>query len=325
MAEEQANRGFESKIPVGVSQCLLGENVRYNGGHKLSKLLTKKLSKYFDYHPVCPEVAIGLGIPRAPIRLVATDAGVRARGTVDDSLDVTDALEQYGTERGRAMQHLAGYVFMQSSPSCGVFRVKTYMANGYPSAEGSPGLYAKRFREQQPLLPVEEAGRLNDDGICENFVTRVMVYQQWKTEIEPEPTYKKIVEFYTRHKFLLLAHSQQRYRQLGPLIARAGTLPLPEFAHSVISEIMAILEIVPNRKNNTNVLMHLQGFVKKELPSDDRQELSDLILQYNRGEVPLVVPLVMLRHHIGKVDNDYLHQQSYLDPHPREMGLRNRL
>lgn len=311
------------KIPVGVSQCLLGEPVRYDGGHKRSRYLTDVLSRYFDYRPVCPEVAIGLGIPRKPIRLVATDAGTRVRGIEDEQVDVTEALAAEADQTSASMPEICGYVFMQNSPSCGVFRMKRYGENGYPLDSDGQGAYARRLLELMPLLPVEEAGRLSDDGLRENFITRVFAYHDWRTHLESEPTPAALVDFYSRYKYQVMAHHQASYKALGRLVADAGRRDIQELNREFIRLFMTALGHKATRRGNTNTMTHLRGYLKGLLDPEEKQELSRLIEAYRSGEVPLVVPLTLLKHYLMKVDNPYLQQQTFWSPHPEKLGLRN--
>ncbi len=312
-----------AKIPVGVSQCLLGEPVRFDGGHKRSRFLTDVLNRYFDYRPVCPEVAIGLGIPRKPIRLVATDAGTRVLGDDDPNLDVTEALTAEADTAVGQMPDICGYVFMQNSPSCGVYRMKRYGENGSPLDSDGQGAYAQRLIELMPLLPVEEAGRLKDPGLCENFITRVFAYHDWQTAVAPTPTAVKLVDFYSRYKYQVMAHHVASYNALGRLVADVGKPDIRFVSDEFFGLFMAALGHKATRRGNTNTMMHLRGYLKDLLDADEKQELSRLIEDYRTGLVPLVVPLTLLKHYLMKVDNPYLEKQTFWSPHLEQLGLRN--
>jgi len=223
---------FPRDIPVGISQCLLGEKVRYDGGHKQSKYCTDTLAGWFSFVPVCPEMGIGMGAPREAIHLQGDmDSDViRAVGNRTATLDVTEKLEAFGRDKGRELTQLCGYILMGRSPSCGMERIKVYHANGNPIAKSSPGLYAREFMKQQPLLPVEEEGRLQDARLRENFVARVFAYQRWRALNESGLTLASLQDFHARHKYLLLAHHQPAYRYLGRVVAQAHQRPLPDVA-----------------------------------------------------------------------------------------------
>lgn len=311
------------KIPVGISECLLGERVRFDGGHKRNRFLTDVMSRYFDYRPVCPEVLIGLGIPRKPIRLVATDKGTRVRGVQDDSLDVTEALAAEADKALERMPDICGYVMMQNSPSCGAFRMKRYGENGYPLDSDGIGAYAERLMELHPLLPVEEAGRLTDAGLRDNFISRVFAYHDWKTSVEPDPTPAKLVDFYSRYKYQVMAHHVPSYQSIGRLVAQAGTRDINELCDEFLNAFMAALSHKTTRKSNTNTMMHLRGYLRDLLDGNEQQELSEVIDAYHAGDVPLVVPLTLLKHYLRKVDNPYLQKQTFWAPHPEKLGLRN--
>lgn len=314
-----------AKIPLGVSQCLLGDQVRYDGGHKRNRFLTDILSQYVEYRPVCPEVAIGLGIPRKPIRLVATDGDTRVRGIDDPDLDVTDALAAHAETAAGQLGDICGYVFMQNSPSCGVFGLKRYGTNGFPLDSKGRGAYAKRLMELMPLLPVEEAGRLNDAGLRDNFIARVFAYHDWKTNVESNPTPKKLIEFYSRYKYQVMAHHVPSYFAIGKYLANLSGRDMATSCTEFFALLMTALSHHAGRKGNANTMMHLRGYLKDILKPYEKQELSQLIDSYREGYVPLVVPLTLLKHHLLKLDNPYLKSQTFWSPHPDNLGLRNHI
>jgi uncharacterized protein YbgA (DUF1722 family)/uncharacterized protein YbbK (DUF523 family) len=312
-----------SKIPVGVSQCLLGEQVRFDGGHKRSRYLTDVLSSFIEFRPVCPEVAIGLGVPRKPIRLMVMGEETRVVGVADPSLDVTDALVAQAELAVQQMPDICGYVFMQNSPSCGVFGMKRYRTNGYTMDAKGRGAYAKRFMELMPYLPVEEAGRLNDAGLRENFLARVFAFHDFKTHLAQAPTAKKLIAFYSRYKYQVMAHHVPSYFEIGRFLSNLAGRDIESCRDQFFQLFMAALSHHATRKGNTNAMMHLRGYLKDILSTQDKQELSQLIDSYKAGMVPLVVPLTLLKHHLLKLDNPYLKAQTFWSPHPEQLGLRN--
>ncbi|HSX86199.1 MAG TPA: DUF523 and DUF1722 domain-containing protein [Cellvibrio sp.] len=312
-----------SKIPVGVSECLLGEPVRFDGGHKHNRYLTEVLGQYMVFHPVCPEVAIGLGVPRKPIRIVATDRGSRIQGVTNPDLDVTEDLTAQADLAVAAMPDICGYVFMQNSPSCGVFDMKRYGINGHPLDNKGRGAYAARLMELMPLLPVEEAGRLNDPGLRDNFITRVFALHDWKHSVAVDPTPKKLIDFYSRYKYQVMAHHVASYTALGKLLSDLSGADIRQVCDEFMAMFMAALGHIANRNGNANTMMHLRGYLKNLLKPEENAELDQLIKAYQDGEVPLVVPLTILKHHLMKVDNPYLKQQTFWSPHPEKLGLRN--
>lgn len=314
-----------SKIPLGVSQCLLGDPVRYDGGHKRNRFLVDVFGQYVEFRPVCPEVAIGLGIPRKPIRLVVTDGATRVRGIENPDMDVTDALSGYAETIANQLGDLCGYVFMQNSPSCGVFGMKRYGPKGVPFDSNGRGAFAKRLMELMPLLPVEEAGRLNDAGLRDNFITRVFAYHDWKTHVEPNPTAKQLIDFYSRYKYQVMAHHVPSYFAIGRFLSNLSGKDIVQSCAEFFSLFMTALMHHAGRKGNTNAMMHLRGYLKPYLQSYEKQELSQLIETYNKGMVPLVVPLTLLKHHMAKLDNPYLKSQTFWSPHPENLGLRNHI
>jgi len=312
------------KIPVGISSCLLGAEVRYDGGHKRDPYINGTLGQYFEFVPVCPELAIGMGVPRAPIRLVGDPQRPRARGVKDSSRDVTDALEDYGRRMGGELTAICGYILKRGSPSCGMERVKVYSETGMPAGAGS-GIYARTFMARQPLLPVEEEGRLGDPVLRENFVARVFVYHRWQQLVAAGLTPARLIDFHACHKLTVMSHSQAAYRRLGRLVAEAGTRELAELAQAYVSELMTALRRRATPKQHVNVMQHLMGYLKKYLDAADKAELLDTLEAYRRGELPLIVPITLLRHHFRRHPHPYVERQYYLSPHPRELMLRNLL
>ncbi|AHL35889.1 hypothetical protein CD58_24780 [Pseudomonas brassicacearum] len=312
-----------TKPKIAISACLMGAEVRFNGGHKQSQLCSRTLIDYFDFVPVCPEVAIGLGIPREPIRLVGDPAHPKALGTVDRDLDVTRPLADYGQQMAQELDDLCGYIFMQKSPSCGLERVKVYDHNGMPQDGGGRGIYAQAFCERHPDLPVEEDGRLNDPVLRENFLTRVFAYAAWQSLRRQGLTRRGLVEFHSRYKYLLMAHNPVQYKALGHLLGSMGKIDAGELGPRYFSALMAALKKCATRRTHTNVLQHLSGYLKRAINAEDKQEVQHLIGQYRLGIVPLVVPLTLLKHHLRQHPDPYLAQQVYLQPHPENLSLRN--
>lgn len=312
------------KIPVGISSCLLGEEVRYNGGHKHQRYCTEVLSEYFDFQSFCPEVAIGMGIPREPIRLVGGLASPRAVGTKTAEVDVTDQLLDYAESMAGLASACSGFIWMKDSPSCGLFSTKVYQKDGAPPAKRA-GLVAAVVRERLPLLPMEEGGRLNDSVLRENFITRVLIYHQWKQMLRSPLSPSALVDFHSRHKYLVMSYGQALYKTLGRMVARAGSAPIDDLGRVYIESFMKGTEAAPTRAGHVNVLFHLLGYLKEVVPGGIRQDLVQAIEEYRTELVPLAVPMKMMSHYIDNYASSYVKQQSYLSPHPFELGLRNTL
>lgn len=312
------------KPKIGISACLLGENVRFNGGHKQSQLCCEVLAAYFDFVPLCPEVAIGLGIPRETIRLVGDAASPQAVGSVHRELNVTAPLGEYGEKMAAEHSDLCGYIFMQKSPSCGLERVKVYRENGAPVDGGGRGIYAQAFCARHPNLPVEEDGRLNDPVLRENFLTRVFVYASWQQLLGEGLSRHRLQAFHARYKYLLMAHSPAHYKSLGNLLGgMAKGEDLDALGSGYFSALMSGLKKCATRGTHTNVLQHISGYLKQAISADDKQEMQTVIGQYRQGIVPLVVPLTLLKHHFRLHPDRYIAQQAYLQPHPENLSLRN--
>ncbi len=322
MTDQSDDTPAVDKIRVGISSCLLGFEVRFDKGHKRDSYINGTLSEYFEFVPVCPEMAIGLGTPREPIRLVGDAERPRAVGVKTAGLDVTEALEAYGLQMSRELHDISGYILKRASPSCGMERVKLYHANRMPGGHTS-GVYARVFMQAQPLLPVEEEGRLSDPVLRENFIQRVFVYHRWQGLQAKGMTPAGLVDFHTRHKLMVMAHSQAALQRLGRLVARAGSEPLEELAPAYVTELMDTLKRRANRKQHANVLMHLMGYLKRALDGQDKAEMLETIEAYRLGQVPLVVPITLLKHHFRRHPAPYVQDQDYLEPHPKELMLRN--
>lgn len=309
------------KIPVGISSCLLGENVRFDGGHKRDAYITGTLSEYFDFKAFCPEVAIGLGIPRPTIQLMKVGDETRCVGSKNNDLDYTDSLRTQALQQQAEVAQLCGYIFKKNSPSCGMTRVKVYHRET-PRPVGV-GIFADTLMQNNPLLPVEEEGRLGDAKLRENFIQRVYVLHRWKTLIAEGLTPASLTRFHARHKLMIMSHED--YRELGQLLAEVNKNNLQAIAEQYISILMQLLKKIANRGNHVNVLQHIQGYLKKELSTDDKAELCELIEQYRRGEVPLIVPITLLKHHFRKSPDPYIQESYYMSPYPQELQLINQL
>ncbi len=302
----------ETPVVIGVSSCLLGQKVRFDGNHKHNQTVTDVLGKRWQYLPICPEMAIGMGVPRHPIRLVGDEQAPRAVGVKDKTLDVTGALTEFGRQKAAELGHISGYIFKKGSPSCGMARIRIYDGENNLLSTQGVGVYARQIMQANPLLPVEEEGRLSDPNLRENFVQRVHIYHAWQQLNQSELTAKKLIGFHSQIKFTLLAHCERTYRQLGRLLADLSAQRLQEIADVYIAQLMQALQKPATRSRHCNVLMHIMGFIKRQMTSADKQELLELIQHYKHGEVPIDVPLVLLRHHLRYAPSRYIEQQFYL-------------
>ena len=320
--ESTGNELLLEKIRVGVSSCLLGQEVRFDGGHKRDNYLTGTLSSYFDFIPFCPEAAVGLGIPRQPIRLVRRGEEIRAVGVRTPELDPTDQLAAFAERTARQLGEISGYILKKDSPSCGMERVKIYNDKGMPERKGV-GIYAGVLMQRLPLLPVEEEGRLGDAVLRENFIERVFVYHRWQRLVRKGLSAKGLIEFHSDHKFLILSHQQKAYRELGRLVANAGGSDLEKLAGEYVAILMNALKRPARPRKHVNVLEHLLGFLKEHLDKSDREEMAETIAQYREGLLPLIVPITLIRHHFRRHPDPYIQRQYYISPHPKELMLRN--
>lgn len=310
-------------IRIGISSCLLGESVRFDGGHKRDEFLTGTLGSFVEWVPVCPEVECGLGTPRESMRLVRTNDHVRLL-TVRTAVDLTDQMENYARARVAqlATEDLCGYVLKKDSPSCGMERVKVYGAHNVPVKSGR-GLFAASLLERFPDLPVEEEGRLSDPRLRENFVERVFAYWRLRGLFSGRWNLGALVRFHTAHKLILMAHSPEAYQQIGRLVGRASKVPRKEMSQRYTEMFMAALTKIATVGRHTNVLQHMTGYFKDRLDRDSKAELLAAIDDYRNALVPLIVPITLLRHYVRIHNMSYLTGQLYLEPHPKELMLRN--
>jgi len=311
------------RIRLGVSACLLGEAVRYDGGHKHDRFLTDVLGPYVEWVPVCPEVEIGLPIPRDTLRLVGSLAAPRLVQEKTGE-DLTARMQQYSEDRVRGLAELEldGYVLKRASPSCGLFRVRVYRDNGIPAADGR-GLFAAALATALPAFLLEEEGRLTDPAIRENFIERVFLAARWRAFIATRPRSRDLVAFHAAHKFAVLAHSPAHYARLGRMVAATGRVLGRAQLEAYHAALMEAFAVRATRGRHANVLQHLAGYFKRDLGPDERAEQVEVIDEYRRGLVPLVVPLTLVKHHVRRLGVSYLADQVYLNPHPKELMLRN--
>ncbi len=311
---------------VGIGACLTGQQVRYNGQSKAANDYVRELMASFEVRPFCPEMGIGMGVPRPPIHLVGTDAdAVRALDVASHSSDFTEQLAAYaGSVLERAPQ-LCGYILVKGSPSCGYDRVKRFLDNGHSIASDTRGIFASALAAADPLLPLEDDGRLNDSGLRESFVTRVYTYHDWRELRRQGLTAHALISFYGRYKYLVMAHHVPSYKAIGQMLAEAGKRDIDALADEFIVTLMAALTEPATTRSHSNVLFHIAGYLKRQLSAPERQRLAELIEQYRIGQVPLIVPVTMLRHHFANNPNAYIDQQVFMQPYPDELRLRNQL
>ena len=311
------------KIRLGISACLLGENVRYDGGNTHDRFLTDTLGKYVEYIPVCPEVGCGLPVPREAMHLEGIPASPRLM-TIHTRQDMTDRMLNWARRKSVELEKddLCGFIFKSNSPSSGMERVKVYNEKGMPVKKGV-GMFARAFMEHFPLLPVEDEGRLHDPVLRENFIERIFTLKRWREIMRKKETRANLVDFHTQHKLLILSHSPGHYRLMGGLVAKANAFTIKELYNRYRIILMEALQLKATPKKNANVLMHMMGYFKKELTSDEKRELLEVIDDYRLGYTPLTVPVTLINHYIRKYNQPYLKEQIYLNPHPLELQLRN--
>ena len=317
-------RSPDLPIRVGISSCLLGEEVRYDGGHQKDAYLTGVLARHITWVPVCPELEVGMGVPREPIRLVGDPAAPRLLG-VTSGADHTTRMNEFARRRAQELgrRELSGYVLKRGSPSCGMERVKLYPDDDGPPARAGVGLFARALMDALPLLPVEEEGRLNDARRRDNFITRVFAYRRLTALRQMPPRPRDVVAFHTAHKYLLLAHHPVAYARLGRRVAGIAAARLAEWLEGYAEAFMRALQAPATPRKHVNVLQHISGFFKRRLAAAEKRELAGVIDDYARGLVPMIVPITLINHHVARFDAAYVRDQIYLHPHPKELMLRN--
>jgi uncharacterized protein YbgA (DUF1722 family)/uncharacterized protein YbbK (DUF523 family) len=313
---------MEEKVRIGISSCLLGNEVRWNAGHKLDRYLTNTLGQFVEYVPVCPEVEAGFGVPRESFRLVGDPENPRLI-TFKSKTDHTDQMTHWAKKRVKELEkeNLGGFIFKSDSPSSGMIRVKVYNAKGMQEKKGV-GMFARAYMDHFPLIPVEDDGRLHDPAIRENFVERIFTLKRWRESAAKSRSLGKLVDFHSRHKLLILSHSQKHFRLMGKRVADGKKMPLKELYDQYEHLLMEALMLKTTAKKNNNVLQHLMGYFKKQLTADEKQELLEVFEQYRQEFTPLIVPLSLINHYVRKYDQPYLKMQTYLNPHPVELKLR---
>ena len=314
---------MEERIRLGISTCLLGENVRYDGGHKLDRFLTETLGQYVEWVPVCPEVECGLPIPREAMHLEGDPEHPRLV-TSRTYEDKTAQMLKWANRRVKELENedLCGFIFKSHSPSSGMERVKIRNEKGMPEKKGV-GLFAMTFMKHFPLIPVEEDGRLHDPKLRENFIEQIFTMMRWRELLRKKQGMGNLVDFHTRNKLLILSHSPKHHKMMGKLVADGKVINIKELYKEYESLLMEALRLKTTAKKNTNVLQHMMGYFKKDLSSDEKQELLEIIQQYREGYVPLIVPVTVMNHYIRKYKQPYLGMQTYLNPHPIALQLRN--
>ena len=323
-ASRLGGRTGEAALRVGISSCLLGQEVRFDGGHKRDRFLTDTFGRFVEWVPVCPEVEAGFGTPREAMRLVDVDGRLRLL-TVRTQADLTARLDAYAKRRVdelEELEELSGYVLKSDSPSCGLERVKVYGRSTAPKRSGT-GLFAAQLRRRYPFLPLEEEGRLTDPRLRENFIERVFAYRRVRDLFTSRWTVAGLVAFHTAHKLTLMAHSPAAYRSLGRLVAQRERLAPRELEARYFEGFMRALTTIATPPRHADVLQHIAGYFKKLLDRREKAELAEAIDDYRGGLTPLVVPMTLIRHYVRRHGVVYLSQQIYLEPHPKELMLRN--
>jgi len=311
------------KIKIGISSCLLGEKVRYDGGHRLDLYIKETLGQYFEWVSVCPEVEYGLPVPREAMHLIGDPDSPRLV-TIHTGVDHTEGMLKWAREKLKKLEKvdICGFIFKSRSPSSGIGGVKVYTPSGMPSRTGA-GIFGRAFMRYFPIMPVIDDGRLYDPRLRENFIERVFVYKRCKQILKKSSSIRDLITFHTDHKLLILSHSPRHLSSLGKLVASAKKYTKENLSSEYIKILTEGLQLLATVKKNTNVLLHIAGYFKKQLSPEDKRELHEVIEYYHKGYIPLIVPIILIKHYLRKFDEPYLKRQYYLNPHPLELMLRN--
>lgn len=311
------------KVRIGIARCLLGEKVRYDGSHKLNRYLRDVLGQFVEWVPVCPEMECGMGVPREAVRLVGELDNPRLVGR-NSGEDWTERMQNWGRNKIAQLEkeNLCGYIFKYGSPSNALGRMKVFADDGRIFYSGT-GVWARMVLEYFPSLPCEDDGRLQDDGIRENFINRIFIFKRWRDVMRDGFSTVKLVDFHTRHKMLIMVHNETIYRQLGKLVSTAGTANPEVFSIEYAELLFKALTDRPTVKKHVNVLIHALGHLKKDISADEKQEMLELIDLFHNKFIPVIVPVTMLNHYVRKYQKGYLADQYYLNPYPAELMLRN--
>ena len=321
IASDKANSDIDqASIQIGISACLLGNEVRHNGGHTQSRLCLDFLSQCFKFTSFCPEVAAGFGIPRPAMRLIGDPSSPKLVFSSNSALDLTAQLTEGFEKKLPEMGHLDGYILMKNSPSCGLERVKVYQPNGHPHQIRSAGVFAKALKAQYPLMPIEEEGRLHDNKLFDNFLLRVYAYHNFRKEVLEQSSLHNLMIFHSRYKYLLMAHNQDQCRALGRLLGTHKHGSVETLTHTYFRSFIEALSKPASRKNHTNALFHILGYLKGNLPAVAREHIVEIIHNYNKGLIPLTTPLTLLKHHLIQHGSTYIKDQRYLEPYPEKIS-----
>lgn len=308
---------------LGISGCLLGQAVRFDGGHKRHHYIMNELSKYMDFESTCPELEAGFGLPRPAMQLRKHGDEIRLVYSKQVDSDITSIMREYARQKMQSLSHLDGFIFKKDSPSCGAFRVPVVVHRDGMRERMGVGVFAEQFQQCFPLIPVEEEGRLNDATLCENFFERVYAYKRWKA-VEKQPGDVQVfIEFHASHKFMLMARGSEYYQELGRLVSGVTRKDLAVRRQQYAERFMQVMKIRVQPGRQVNVLQHIMGYVKNALSRDDKQELLSVFDAYRKGKMPLITAVTLLKHHLRIHPQHYIASQHYLDPYPEDLALRS--
>lgn len=321
--QSENNISTQKKLKIGVSACLMGDEVRFDSGHKKNNFIVSSLKDYFDFEKVCPEMGAGFGVPRPAMQLRKKNQQVELVVSKNPDQVVTEQLVNFTDSVMPSLEDLDGFIFKKGSPSCGVFRVPVVINDQGHKDRNETGLFAKAFMQKYPLIPVEEEGRLNDATLCENFFERVYAYKRWKAIENADENVQGFIEFHSRHKFMLMARGSSYYQELGRMVAGTTKKDLYEKRQAYIQRFMQVMTMTTKRGRQVNVLQHILGYLKDVLSNEDKNELLSVFEAYRQRHLPLITAVTLLRHHLRIHPQKYIVKQHYLSPYPEALALRS--
>jgi len=312
-------------IRIGISSCLLGDRVRYDGGHKQDHFLTDVMGPHVEWVAVCPEFEIGLGVPREPIELERKSGEIRLV-SIETRADHTKTMQRWAKRRLDELhrENLSGYILKSRSPSCGIGRVPIYLENGAREGNGR-GLFASGLLESFENLPVEDEARLATPMHRENFIERVFAYRRLRQLFDGRWKNRDVAEFHVQHELLLMAHSPRLSREIGRVVDQIANYPRKEFRQHYESLFMQAMKSATNRRRHAKVLRHIADSFAEQLDPAQTNELGRIIEGYSQGLEPLSTLLASIRILARRFGIHYLEEQVYLNPRPEEAALRDRV
>ena len=312
---------ISTKPQIGVSACLASQAVRYDGSFITNQFIKNECSAFFDIHTVCPEVEAGMGVPRQVIQLRDFDGETKLVYSKNPETEITGFMRDFSDKRIKRLPALDGYIFKKDSPSCGVYKVPVKNDKSGMRKRNGVGIFAQAFKDQFPLVPTEDEGRLHDKGIRENFLERIYAHYRWRQIHASENPLKAFRDYHKNYKLILMAKDNGASKHLGRLVAKVNRDNFSEISEQYISLFMQAMSKIPSQGHHVNVMMHILGYLKDHLNKKDKAELLEWFEIYREKRVARITPMMLLQHHFNRHENDYIADQYYFSPFPGKLML----